>query len=164
MIREAILRWARAREPDFIIGGAERPYLRRHWLLPRNPVFNVYVHEFLRSDDDRALHDHPWLFNASYVLDGGYIEWVPSTKGGAPNPLRPVCLFLRGGQWRFRWGAAPHRVQLHRIGGLEIACWTAFVTGPRVRSWGFYCEKGWIHWRLFTAPHDKGAIGRGCDA
>ena len=38
-IRDAILRWARARQPDFIIGGAERPYLRRHWLLPRNSAF-----------------------------------------------------------------------------------------------------------------------------
>jgi hypothetical protein len=38
MIREAILRWARNREPDFIIGGRERPYLRRHWLIPRNPL------------------------------------------------------------------------------------------------------------------------------
>ena len=67
MIREAILRWARNREPDFIIGGHEAPYLRRHWLIPRNRFFNIYVHEFLRSDDDRALHDHPWAFGLRKV-------------------------------------------------------------------------------------------------
>jgi len=162
LIRNLILRWARSREADFVIGGHERPYLRRHWLLPRNPVFNVYVHQFLRSDDDRALHDHPWLFNASWLLEGAYIEWVPS-RGNA-NPLRPTCRFLKAGDWKFRWGAAPHRVQLHRLAGPEIPCWTVFITGPRVRQWGFYCDRGWVHWKRFTATHDKGAIGKGCDA
>ena len=160
MIRELILRWARNREPDFIIGGRERPYLKRHWLLPRNPIFNVYVHEFLRSDDDRALHDHPWLFNASWLLEGAYLEWVPSermrrtppdTIEWMPDPLRPVCRFLRAGDWKFRWGGAPHRVQLHNVAGQERPCWTVFITGPRIRQWGFYCEKGWIHWKRFTA-------------
>lgn len=161
MIREAILRWARARKPDFIIGGAEDPYLRRHWLLPRNPVFNVYVHEFLRSDDDRALHGHPWLFCLSWLLEGPYIEWVPS-RGG--NTQFPVPMFRKAGDLLFRWGAAPHRVQLHRAVDRTIPCWTVFVTGPRIREWGFYCPKRWIHWREFTSPADKGAIGRGCDA
>ena len=160
MIRAAILRWARARQPDFIIGGHEDPYLRRYFLIPRNPVFNVYVHEFLRSDDDRALHTHPWIFNLSWLLDGPYIEWVPS----AGNALRPTQLFRKAGQVKFRWGAAPHRVQLHKIAGRNIPCWTVFVTGPRVRQWGFHCPKGWIHWKKFTAPDDKGAVGKGCDA
>jgi hypothetical protein len=160
VIRELILRWARNREPDFIIGGKERPYLRRHWLLPRNPVFNVYVHEFLRSDDDRALHDHPWIFNASWLIDGAYIEWQP----GNGNPLRPVARFLKAGDFKFRRGRAPHRVQLHRVGGPEVPCWTVFFTGPRVREWGFYCDKGWIHWKRFTAADDPGAVGRGCEA
>jgi hypothetical protein len=25
-------------------------------------------------------------------------------------------------------------------------------------------ERGWIHWKQFTAPDDKGAVGAGCDA
>lgn len=162
MIRAAILRWAKARQPDFIIGGHDDPYLKRHFLIPRNPFFNIYVHEFLRSDDDRALHDHPWLFNASWLLQGAYIEWVPS--GLKQNPLRPTCKFLSAGQWKFRWGSAPHRVQLHRAGGAEKPCWTVFITGARVREWGFYCDKGWVHWKKFTSPDDKGAVGRGCDA
>jgi hypothetical protein len=160
MIRALILRWARNRKPDFVIGGKDRPYLRRHWLLPRNRFFNVYVHQFLRSDDDRALHTHPWLFNASWLLEGRYIEWVPSKSGG---PLYPIPRFLFAGQWKFRWGDASHRIQLYREPH-ELPCWTVFITGPRVREWGFHCPKGFIPWQRFTASDDPGAVGKGCDA
>jgi len=167
MIRAAILRWAQARKPEFIIGGHEDPYLRRHFLIPRNPFFNVYVHEFLRSDDDRAHHDHPWLFNASWLIDGAYIEHT-ITAGGAL-----IRTHRKAGDFKFRWGKAPHRVELignedgppGRLVMIKSPCWTVFITGPRVREWGFYCmERGWIHWNKFTAPDDKGAVGKGCDA
>jgi hypothetical protein len=48
------------RRPDFIIGGADNPYLLRWWIIPRNRWCNVYLHKILRDDDPRALHDHPW--------------------------------------------------------------------------------------------------------
>jgi hypothetical protein len=147
MINALILRWARARKPDFVIGGQDAPYLLRWWLLPRNPVFNVYVHQFLRSDDDRALHDHPWIFNCSILLEGQYLEHTPN---GA--------FFRKAGDWKFRWGAAPHRVEL-----TNEFCWTLFITGPRVREWGFHCPKGWVHWRQFTDSRDSGSVGKGCD-
>ena len=66
--------WARAamaRKPDFVIGEPVAPYLRRWWIIPRNEQMNVYLHEILRDDDDRALHDHPWA-NTSYVIEGRY--------------------------------------------------------------------------------------------
>lgn len=154
MIRAAILKWAQARKPDFVIGGADRPYLLRHFLIPRNPVFNIYVHQFLRSDDDRALHDHPWAFNCSWLLKGSYREHTP--KG----------MFLRDqGDWKFRIGGAPHRVELWRECtslGEPIPCWTVFITGPRVREWGFHCPNGWVHWKDFTDSRDSGSVGKGC--
>jgi hypothetical protein len=151
-IRNAILRWARARQPDFVIGGPAAPYLRRHWLLPRNRFFNVYVHEFLRSDDDRALHDHPWLFNASWIIAGMYIEHSP----------RGSALRWRG-DFKFRWGAAPHRVELlDDFIGSSVPCWTVFITGPVVRTWGFHCPKGWVPWREFVDDRDAGVVGKGC--
>jgi hypothetical protein len=159
-IRNLILGWARARNPDFVIGGAE-PYLRRWWLIPRNPVFNVYVHEFLRSDDDRALHTHPWLFNCSLLLDGQYREHTPQ---GA--------FHRRAGDWKFRWGAAAHRVELLTIADFvssqpdndqPVPCWTLFITGPRIRPWGFLCPQGFVHWKDFTDARDKGSVGKGCD-
>lgn len=159
MIRAAILRWAHARQPNVVIGGNDRPYLRRWFLIPRNPVFNIYVHQFLRSDDDRALHDHPWLFNCSILLDGEYLEHTPAGK-----------FHRRAGDWKFRWGPAPHRVELFDDEGdppvrpfMEaVPCWTVFITGPRVRQWGFHCPQGWVHWKRFTSA-DGHEVGKGCD-
>jgi hypothetical protein len=158
VIRELIVRWARNREPDFIIGGKDNPYLRRHWLIPRNRFFNVYVHEFLRSDDDRAHHSHPWLFNASWLIHGYYIEHTIKEGGLLVRTRRVV------GDWKFRWGAAPHRVELGTYDAQPDACWTVFITGPVVRQWGFYCPNRWVHWREFTASSDKGQVGKGCEA
>lgn len=151
------------RKPDFIIGGEADPYLRRWWVIPRNRWFNVYLHQFLRDDDDRALHDHPWLFNASIILKGKYTEVVPVYIPlyldcvGTTETVRKV---RKAGRVYFRPSRAPHRVEL-------IDCkpvWTLFITGPVVRQWGFYCPKGWRHWRDFTNPADDGAtVGRGCD-
>lgn len=163
LIRDAILRWARNREPDFVIGGQENPYLRRHWLLPRNRFFNIYVHEFLRSDDDRALHDHPWLFNASWLIEGEYLEHTKAAFGY-------TVTHRRAGQFKFRWGPAPHRVELVGNEGdppdvpfvEAMPCWTVFITGPVVRAWGFHCERGWVPWQEFTDARDKGSIGKGC--
>ena len=73
------------RPPDFIVGSETDPYLRRWHLLPRNRLFNVYLHNFCRSDDDRALHDHPWV-NMSVLLSGSYMEHV---KDGTPRLRKP---------------------------------------------------------------------------
>lgn len=142
------------RPPDVVIGGHRRPYLRRWWVIPRNPLFNVYLHEFLRSDDDRALHDHPWP-NASFLLRGSYTEHTIDAGGINRRTV------LKAGDRRIRWtGRIAHRIELH-----DGPCWTLFITGPRYRQWGFHCpEQGWIHWRRFTDPTDAGAIGKGCDA
>jgi hypothetical protein len=158
-LRERIIARAEKRPPDFVIGGSDRPYLRRWWLIPRNKLFNVYLHQFLRSDDDRAHHDHPWLFNASAILREAYIEHTITAGGALVQTLREA------GSWKFRWGKAPHRVELIADDFGLIPCWTLFITGPRVREWGFYCmERGWIHWKRFTAADDPGSIGKGCDA
>ena len=64
------------REPDFTIGPLDNPYMRRWFVVPRNEFSNLYLHEILRSDDDRALHDHPWP-SRSFIIDGGYFEHLP---------------------------------------------------------------------------------------
>ena len=68
-LADGLVEKALCRTPDLVIGGWDDPYLLRWWLIPRNRWFNVYLHLFLRSDDDRALHDHPW-FNLSFLLEG----------------------------------------------------------------------------------------------
>src|SRR5690606_8416676 len=76
------LRVVLARQPDFIVGAdnPEGPYLERWYLLPRNRVLNVYLHRFLRDDDDRALHDHPWAW-LSLLLQGSYVEHTIDAGG-----------------------------------------------------------------------------------
>lgn len=139
------------RPPDFIIGGEDNPYMRRWWVIPRNRFFNVYLHHFLRSDDDRALHDHPW-WNLSVLLEGEYTEWTIAAGGVHQAAVR------RSGQFKFRGANTAHRIELHKG-----ACWTLFITGPRIREWGFHCPKGWRPWQQFVDTRDSGAVGKGCD-
>ncbi len=139
------------RKQDYVIGELHNPYLLRWYLLPKNRLFNVYLHLFLRSDDDRALHDHPW-WNFSFLLEGEYVEHTISAGGIHHRRI------FRAGDWKVRRAKAAHRIELH--GG---TCVSLFLTGPKCREWGFHCpEKGWVHWREFCDSRDPGQIGKGC--
>lgn len=139
------------RPPDIIIGGSDNPYLRRWYVIPRNRWCNIYLHHFMRSDDDRALHDHPWM-NCSILLRGEYTEILPTIGGTTTSRV------LKAGALAFRGPRAAHRVMLH-----DGPAWTLFMTGPRVREWGFWCQSGWRHWRDFTAGQRGELVGRGCE-
>lgn len=131
------------RPPDRIIGDS---YLHRWHLLPRNRWFNVYLHRYTGSDDDRALHDHPW-HSVSFLLRGRLREHL---QGGRRRVI------ARG--WPvFRRPRMAHRLEL-----LSEDALTLFITGPKVRDWGFYCPQGWRHWQAFTDTSGN-RIGRGCD-
>src|SRR6185312_200421 len=93
-----------SRRPDIVIGGEDNPYLRRWWVIPRNRIFNIYLHHFMRSDDDRALHDHPWV-NCSILISGEYDEHTIA-KGGVNHRQR-----LTAGQLKFRGPRFAHRVE-----------------------------------------------------
>lgn len=131
------------REPDEIINdtvdGVTVPYLQR-WFVKREEgadTRRVYLHCFMRSDYDRALHDHPWP-SCSILLDGQYLEHTPEG------------VFLRkAGDIVTRGATALHRVEL--IDGQPT--WSLFITGPKVREWGFACADGWVHHSQFN---DKG--------
>jgi len=143
------------RPPDFLIGTAADPYLCRWWVVPRNRWFNVYLHHFRRSDDDRALHDHPWV-NLSILLTGSYLEHLPDGVVKLRKPWRPWAF------WRLpmRRSVSAHRVEL--IGGKHV--WTLFITGPKIREWGFHCPNGWRHWTEFAVLTVNGnEAGKGCD-
>jgi hypothetical protein len=122
------------KKPDLIIG---EDYLHRWYLIPRNPIFNIYLHRFLSSDDDRALHDHPWV-SLSYCIDGEMIEV-------SMDELKDI----NAGQWVFRRSVFAHRIIIRN------PCWTIFVTGPKIRQWGFYCHSGWVHWSKMTTKDGK---------
>ena len=114
----------------------------------------MYLHKVLRSDDDRALHDHPWV-NASFLLYGSYREHLQDGSIKLRKPWRPWY------PWRMylRRPTKAHRVEL--IGGCPV--WTLFLTGPRIRTWGFHCPQGWIPWREFVEQTvDGNRAGKGC--
>ncbi|MBD2842686.1 hypothetical protein [Erythrobacter rubeus] len=135
------------RAPDFVIGDN---YLRRWWILPRNNYLNIYLHEFRRSDDDRALHDHPWP-STSFIIEGGYLEHTPEG------------VFKRkAGDVVGREAEAMHRVELFKSGSGESPAVSLFVTGSKVREWGFDCAQGWVSWMDFTNSEHPGQVGRGC--
>jgi hypothetical protein len=159
-IRQMLMNWFKtllSGRPHFYIGGTERPYMLRWFLIPRNPWLNVYLHKFLRDDDDRALHDHPWAF-ISFMLFGAYYEMTPSEW----NRYGQVA-FRRTWSIAFRRATHQHRVALLRDkSGQPIPCWTLVVTGPKVRTWGFWCPKGFVPWHEFVDQNDKGNVGKGC--
>jgi hypothetical protein len=125
--------------------------MRRWWVIPRNKFFNIYLHHFLRSDDDRALHDHPW-WNVSILLRGSYVEHTIAA-GGVEHAER-----YEAGAMKWRLATSAHRVEL-----AAGACWSLFITGPVIREWGFHCPRGWRHWKKFVSDRDSGQIGAGCD-
>jgi hypothetical protein len=140
------------RKPDFVVGGDESPpYLLRWFLIPRNRIFNIYLHEFHRSDADFALHDHPWA-NISWLLSNEYTEHTIAAGGVHHREIRKV------GDVVFRRATAAHRIELH-----AGVCRSLFITGPKLRTWGFHCPKGWVPWRQFVDSSDSGRIGKGCD-
>lgn len=142
------------REPDFHIGGKENPYLLRWYLTERHPErHKIYLHKFLRDDDDRALHDHP-ANSVSIILRGGYLEHLP---GGVVKRRYP-------GMVVFRKAEQAHRIELFRDKrGNVIPARTIFIFGPKVREWGFHCPQGWRHWSEFVSEVDSGNVGKGCE-
>ena len=146
-LRGALRYFNPLRKPDFIVyRSTGEAYLRRWWVIPRNKRFNIYLHNMLADDDDRALHDHPWR-SMSVCLKGRLRE---HRKDLPPREIGAGRVVFRGAEFA------------HRLDVIRPA-WTLFITGRSVRSWGFHCPNGWRHWRDFTAPSDTGKIGRGCE-
>ena len=141
------------------------PYLSRYYLIGRpwmrdgsepidelgsprrDAVFrtgvHVYLHHFHRSDEDRALHNHPWQWSRSLILAGGYIE----ERRGPDDLVRRRV--VRPGAWNTIDGDDFHRVDL-----IENDCWSLFIAGPKHgRSWGFWdrVTGKFLPWREFIA-------------
>lgn len=132
------------------------PYMLRYWLVPytykgshsedgcgpvgffQRPLawmfqklgIAIRVHCIMRSDSDRAVHDHPWDF-VTVLLDGAYYEHRPVYDDGlyAGDSLTRY----EAGSILFRRAADLHRLELPE--GQMV--WTLFITGPRKQSWGF---------------------------
>ena len=118
------------RKPDEVVNYG---YLDRWWVIPRNRWFNIYLHKFTGSDQDRDLHDHPW-WSVSFLLTGHLEEVLLNGSYGVIDHWWPV----------FRRAKHAHRLIL-----CSDVAWTLFFTGPRKRKWGFYTKDGWIPWYTY---------------
>lgn len=99
------------------------------WLLQKLGIA-IRIHCIMRSDSDRALHDHPWDF-VTVLLDGTYYEHRPVYDDG---------LYAGDSLTRYEAGSVLFRraSDLHRLEVPEgQMVWTLFITGPRKQAWGF---------------------------
>lgn len=100
------------------LGLPDCPYVIR-WRL-ETPIGSLRVHHWLSSDDDRAVHDHPWWF-LTFVVKGYYYD-----AGTRAELLQAPAI-------RFRPAKHQHTVYPGRDGA-----WTILITGRPLRTWGFY--------------------------
>jgi hypothetical protein len=145
------------RQPDLIIGPRDNPQtLRWHIFVWRG--WQLSLHKWLRSDDDRAPHDHK-ADNVSILLIGCFREMVRGIDGVdrwyLRWPLRPY----------FRKGETLHRVALLS----ERPVWSLWLRWPARRRWGYGCPKGWVDADDYNSNKQDeyyatgiSEVGRGC--
>ena len=127
------------RAPDITIGD----YLNKWYLIPHNNWFNIYLHQFIGSDHDRCLHDHPW-WSVSFCLWGKLSEHYMNT-GFRVNWVEQQTV-------RKIWWLIPYfrtAVHKHRIVLRSKTAWTLFITGPKIREWGFWPKGIWVPWKEY---------------
>jgi hypothetical protein len=145
------------------------PYLYR-WYIFRTKRVALFLHKFVRSDEDRALHDHPWAFLVIPIWRG-YVEHIqkrvsrrtqPSVKNGfqwhenwvTTEPSKRRVWPIIG--MRYRRATYRHRVELFRqvlkrrgswiIQTKELPSWSFFFRFRETRTWGFWPKEGFIAW------------------
>lgn len=112
-------------------------YLLR-WYIFRTENLGFFVHKFISSDEDRALHDHPFGF---FVL--------PIWRGYSEHNDRGKRRVLPLLGTRIRPATYRHRVEL--IAGKPA--WSLFFRFKRVRVWGFWPKEGFIPFNKWWTQH-----------
>lgn len=158
-------RLAARRRPDFqVIREDEVVYLRRWWILPRNRVMNLYLHNMI-GDDDAVVHDHPYWSLGLALTDGLVENYTSEPEKDCQNGLYILrTRKIEQGQLVYRSSTFAHQLLVRR------EAWTLFLTGPRVREWGFWCPQAWRRWQNYVAANQdpsgagsgKSGVGRGC--
>jgi len=118
-------------------------YMRR-WIF-QTPWGTIHLHHILRSDGDRAFHDHPWNFTSN-LLSGGYTELRPAGYNATTMRVWP------------RWSIVRRKAtDLHRL-ILDKPVWTLVFTSKKLREWGFVEDGKWTHWREYEKRYTSKAL------
>lgn len=137
-------------------------YLIRWTLLNFFGLFKIRLHHIKLSDAD-CVHDHPWDF-ITFVLKGGYIEWLEAEYRGQlythdPKPFHHVYkerknwMYCQGAYWRgpgavlVRGATTKHRIELFP----ERTSWSLVIMFRRKRLWGFWTKLGFIPWFNYSS-------------
>lgn len=116
--------------------------------------FGVYLHRLHISDDDRALHDHPWSF-VTCLISRGYFEWTPTTLNAQCHATELRLIGPYPGQilrrtWHPRFSVLYRPAEFaHRL-ELTGPTWTLVLRFKVRRRWGFYLREGWLHWKAYV--------------
>lgn len=149
LIPRALLQKLAANLPARDIRHNGRPYLRRFYV---GTIFGIriYLHHFVDSDPD-GLHNHPWLFGGSVILNGWYFEERRFCRAALARRIR---------YFNFVNGDTLHRVvvpsELNAVvvdldaGGYHnwrvsfpyLGVWTLFWHTKKVMNWGTLKDKG----------------------
>jgi hypothetical protein len=105
------------------MGLAECPYATR-WILNFG-LFTIRLHHWVKSDDLRYPHNHPWWF-ITLVLKGHYLDVTNDGPYGGEH--------MWAGKCRFRPADHSHKVKV------LMPTWTLLLTGPNVHKWGFFVD------------------------
>lgn len=103
------------------------PLLVRYFLF-RSPWVSVFLHHLMSSDEDRALHDHPWTF-ITWLVSGGYWEHTTTER-----------------IWRKRFSVLYRPAEWQHCLELTKPVWTVVVKFKSRRTWGFITKDGWQKW------------------
>lgn len=108
------------------------PYLERYFAAgwsptnKRAPAGAIFLHHFVASDPDDAVHSHPWGWSASLILAGGYREERCSEDGQlSVREFHP-------GEVNVIEADDKHRIDL-----LAADCWSLFLAGNYKQAWQF---------------------------
>lgn len=120
----------------FFFGRTDIGNYMRRWIL-RLPWLHLRLHNILRSDKGRDLHDHPFDF-ISIILRGSYTEITPGPDGTKVEKVWPRFSVIR------RKAEDLHALKLH-----AGPVWTLVIAGQVRRKWGFMTKNGWIPWTKY---------------
>lgn len=113
------------------------PYLVRLTFFTIKGI-SLKLHVILKSDEDRALHDHPWWF-VTCILCNGYKDHTPE----GVHERKPGNIVFHSAKFT-------HRVELRD----NIPAVTLVLTGVKTREWGFFTKAGWVEWFKFNSGRD----------
>lgn len=106
----------------------EEDYLWRLRII-QTPWFGIYLHKLCSPDPRDILHDHPWPFT-SFVLKGGYVEFVPGPYYAKSRHVKRVNVKRFNNSY-------------HWIADLDSTpTWTLVFVGRRRRVWGYLDRDG----------------------